>query len=341
MPDQLLFSYGTLRLPQVQTARFGHELAGRPDALPGFRLETAIITDASVIAVSGSAEHPVAVPSDDPGDAVEGVVFTLSPDDLAAADAYEVDYLRIQAALRSGEKAWVYVDTATAEDFRVRRLLAAQANAITLFDEVVARDLIAAGESERAISDRIRDLADDLFGTTRHWHKRIVRSGPNTLLPYSDNPPDRILQTDDIAFADFGPIFADFEADLGRTYVLGEDPVKHRLAADLPAIFDAGRRYFAEHPDITGAELHAEIARLARAAGWELGGSGFAGHLVGEFPHEIMDAEKIQSYIAPANTTPMRGKDRAGRVCHWILEIHLADPARGFGGFYEQLLDLG
>ena len=31
---------------------------------------------------------------------------------------------------------------------------------------------------------------------------------------------------------------------------------------------------------------------------------------------------------------------RAG-VCHWILEIHLIDPARRFGGFYEQLLDLG
>ena len=38
---------------------------------------------------------------------------------------------------------------------------------------------------------------------------------------------------------DFGPIFEEFEADLGRTYVLGADPVKHRLAADLPVIFDA------------------------------------------------------------------------------------------------------
>ncbi|MFD0636647.1 M24 family metallopeptidase [Catenulispora yoronensis] len=235
----------------------------------------------------------------------------------------------------------MYVDTATAEDFRVRRLLDAQANAIALFDEVVERKLIVAGESERAISDRIRDLADEMFGTTRHWHKRIIRSGPNTLLPYNDNPPDRVLQDDDIAFADFGPIFADFEADLGRTHVLGDDPVKHRLAADLPTVFDAGRRFFAEHPDITGAQLHAEIQRLARAAGWELGGTGFAGHLIGEFPHEIMDAERIQSYIAPGNTTPMRGKDRAGRICHWILEIHLVEPEGRFGGFYEQLLDLG
>jgi hypothetical protein len=34
-------------------------------------------------------------------------------------------------------------------------------------------------------------------------------------------------------------------------------------------------------------------------------------------------------------------QDKAGRRCHWILEMHLTDPARGFGGFYEQLLDLG
>jgi len=37
----------------------------------------------------------------------------------------------------------------------------------------------------------------------------------------------------------------------------------------------------------------------------------------------------------------MRRRDKAGRACHWILEFHLSDQARQFGGFYEQLLDLG
>jgi Xaa-Pro aminopeptidase len=179
-----------------------------------------------------------------------------------------------------------------------------------------------------------------MSGKTRHWHKRIVRSGPHTLFPYRKNPPDRVIGADDIAFADFGPVFEKFEADLGRTYVLGGDPVKHRLADDLPVIFEAGRGYFAEHPGITGADLHAEIARLAREAGWSLGGT-HAGHLVGEFPHQKIDGDRIESYIAPGNATPMRRHDKAGRVCHWILEIHLTDTARQLGGFFEQLLDLG
>jgi Xaa-Pro aminopeptidase len=226
------------------------------------------------------------------------------------------------------------------EDERVERLLDAQANAVALFDEVAVRGIIAAGLGEQAASDRIRDLANEMFGKPRHWHKRIVRSGPHTLYPYRENPPDRVIGADDIVFADFGPIFDEFEADLGRTYVLGDDPGKHRLAADLPVTFAAGRRYFAAHPDITGAELYAEVGRLASAAGWSLGGW-HAGHLVGEFPHETIDGADVESYIAPGNSTPMRRPDKAGRRCHWILEIHLTDPAREFGGFYEQLLDLG
>jgi hypothetical protein len=37
----------------------------------------------------------------------------------------------------------------------------------------------------------------------------------------------------------------------------------------------------------------------------------------------------------------MRRLDRAGRISHWILEVHLIDADRQIGGFYEELLDLG
>lgn len=112
------------------------------------------------------------------------------------------------------------------------------------------------------------------------------------------------------------------------------------LPESLPEVFAAGRRAFEADPDITGAALHAEVARLAATRGWELGGW-HAGHPVGEFPHEKIDGADIESHIAPGNATRLRRPDRAGRDCHWILEIHLIDRERGFGGFHEELLDLG
>ncbi|MFE3068054.1 M24 family metallopeptidase [Streptomyces sp. NPDC059247] len=228
---------------------------------------------------------------------------------------------------------------AVVEGGRATGLVAAQEKAVALFAEVEARGLVVPGRGEREVSDAIRDLANDMFGTTKHWHKRIVRSGPNTLAPYQDNPPDRTIGEDDIAFADFGPIFEEYEADFGRTYVFGDDPDKHRLAADLPSVFDAGRAFFRAHEDVTGAGMYAEVARLAADAGWDIG-IWHAGHLVGEFPHETNDGAKAESYITPENHHPLRRADRSGRPCHWILELHLVDRERRFGGFHEQLLDL-
>ncbi|MEE6264122.1 M24 family metallopeptidase [Streptomyces noursei] len=225
------------------------------------------------------------------------------------------------------------------EEARIAGLVAAQEKAIALFAEVEARGIVAPGRGEREVSDHVRDLANEMFGTTKHWHKRIIRSGPNTLAPYRDNPPDRVIGEEDVAFADFGPIFEEYEADFGRTYVFGQDPDKHRLLADLPRIFDAGRAAFQADDTMTGARLYRTVEELAAEAGWEIG-IWHTGHLVGEFPHETNDGAKSESYITPDNTSPLRRTDRAGRACHWILELHFVDRARQFGGFYEQLLDL-
>ena len=225
------------------------------------------------------------------------------------------------------------------EGARAARLLAAQDQAAELFDAVGQRGLIAPGVRETEASNAIRDLAADMFGVSRYWHKRIVRSGPNTMHPYRENPPDRVIGADDIVFCDFGPIFEQWEADFGRTFVLGGDPVKLRLRDTLPEVFAAGREYFAAHPGITGEQLFAKVTDLSRAAGWEYGGP-HSGHLIGEFPHEKIAGDQLGCYIAPGSTEPMRRLDRAGQRCHWILEIHLVDPGRQIGGFYEELLDL-
>lgn len=108
--NERLFSYGTLQLPDVQRATFGRLLNGQPDALVGFRREMVEITDPDVLAKSGERFHPVVMRSGDANDRVAGAVFEITAEELAAADAYEVDdYERVEAELASGLRAWVYV----------------------------------------------------------------------------------------------------------------------------------------------------------------------------------------------------------------------------------------
>jgi Xaa-Pro dipeptidase len=220
---------------------------------------------------------------------------------------------------------------------RSEALRRAQDQASALFDDVEARGLIRPDVSESQLSKEICDLARTSYGVTRHWHKRVVRSGPNTLQPYDENPPDRVIDADDIVFLDLGPIFVEWEADFGRTYVLGTDPDKLRLRDDLAVAFAAGKAYFDARPEVTGAELYAYVQQAATERGWTYGGS-IAGHLVGEFPHQRIPGDKLLSYIAPGNDEPLRGLDSKGDDRHWILEIHFVDREREIGGFYEELL---
>jgi hypothetical protein len=105
-----LFSYGTLQLETVQLETFGRPLAGAADALPGCSRAMVRITDPAVIAASGADHHPIVAASGDPGDRVEGMVFEITAEELAAADTYEVsDYKRVEVVLASGLAAWVYI----------------------------------------------------------------------------------------------------------------------------------------------------------------------------------------------------------------------------------------
>lgn len=230
--------------------------------------------------------------------------------------------------------------TSLDEDTRAEELVRAEERAEELFAEITRRGLVAPGAWESEVSRAVRDLGADLFGTSRYWHKRVVRSGENTLQPYAENPPDRRIGDDDIVFVDLGPVFAEWEADVGRTFVLGDDPHKHRLAADLDVVWAAGRAFYESSPDVTAAELYEYVCGQAAELGWTFGGR-HSGHLVGEFPHDHIDPDRRHSYITTGNDIAMhRATDAAGRRCHWILEVHLVDRERRIGGFTEQLLSL-
>lgn len=105
-----LFSYGTLQNEAVQLATFGRKLAGTPDILIGYRLSMIAIDDPEVVATSGEAHHPIVAFTGDAFDEVHGTVFSITPEELQQADAYEVnDYHRVRVQLETGTDAWVYV----------------------------------------------------------------------------------------------------------------------------------------------------------------------------------------------------------------------------------------
>ncbi|HMG66782.1 MAG TPA: M24 family metallopeptidase [Chitinophagaceae bacterium] len=217
------------------------------------------------------------------------------------------------------------------------KLIEAENLAIDLFKAVESRNLIVAGKSEQQLNTEVFNLTSELFGIEKHWHKRIVRSGANTLLPYKENPPGLVLQEDDILFFDFGPIIEDWEADLGRTYVIGADPIKHKLKKDIEKAWYETKEWFHTQTKLTAAELYQYTVEKAKEYDWTFGGE-IAGHLIGEFPHERLEPGNYQLYVHPDNHNDMFLPDANGNKREWILEIHFVDREKQIGGFFEQLL---
>ncbi len=223
---------------------------------------------------------------------------------------------------------------------RKLHLLKAQQNAVALFQEIETRGLIVAEKSEKVLNDEVYELAFEMFGIRKYWHKRIVRAGKNTLLPYRENPPDLIIQKEDILFFDFGPVFEDWEADFGRTYVLGNDPQRIKLRNDIESAWNDGKRYYEEHKEtLTGADYYRYIASLAGNYGWDFGNI-HCGHLIGNFPHEHILGDEEHNYLHPNNHIKLSELDVLGSPRDWILEIHFINKERTFGGFFEQLLSV-
>ena len=94
-----LFVYGTLMDPVVQNRVFGRVAPGKRDTLPDYRKDR--------IRLGYGLVYPIIRP--EIGSAVEGLVFYVTPGELALIDAYEgIVYRRKKVTLMSGQQAWVY-----------------------------------------------------------------------------------------------------------------------------------------------------------------------------------------------------------------------------------------
>lgn len=220
---------------------------------------------------------------------------------------------------------------------RKAMLLSAQQKAWDLLALVEENKLVKIGSSEQEITDQIFELAKSEFGITKHWHKRIVRAGINSILNSKANPENRVIEFNDLVYVDLGPVFEEFEGDVGKTYLLGDDARKNQLISDLTRIFEEGKAHYLGQPEQTGQELFYFVAGRCRDAGWTFGNDA-AGHIVSEFAHVQMYGQNPQNRISRENVTPMNAPGIDGHARYWILEVHLVDPAGQFGGFFEDIL---
>ncbi len=219
-----------------------------------------------------------------------------------------------------------------------KNLFLAEQKAKDLFSIVEQRGLIAAGKTEKQLCAEILQIAKDEFGVENHWGKKIVRTGMNTLQPYIADPPDVEIKEDDILFFDFHPIFNGWEADLGRTYVLGNNPLKQKIKQAVETAWHEGNSWYFNQEKLTGAEFFNYATELAHKYGYEFGNA-ISGHIIGKFPHEQPDDPNDLCLDAhPDNHTDILQFDNFGNPRFWMLELHFVDRKNNIGAFFEQLL---
>ncbi|MCR2812968.1 gamma-glutamylcyclotransferase [Microbacterium sp. zg.Y1090] len=109
-PGELLFSYGTLDVLDLQRDTFGRVLHGEPDMLPGYATEVAERLDPEIVERLGPIPQRLLRMTGDPRDKVTGQVLHLSDLELEAADELVSPlFHRLAVTLASGRLAWVYL----------------------------------------------------------------------------------------------------------------------------------------------------------------------------------------------------------------------------------------
>ena len=218
------------------------------------------------------------------------------------------------------------------------KLDAAEKITLELFDAVEKSNLIIAGKSEAQLSLEVCILASKKLGIENHWHKKIVRAGKNTLCIYPDNPPDEIIQDDDIVILDFGPIVDGYEADVGRTYLIGSNAGKLKIKNDVEKAWYETQHWYNKQTSLKSSDLFQYVVDKAGDYGYTFGGE-IAGHIVGKFPHEQpSDPKSLALDIHPENHTDIFLPAANGDKRHWILELLFIDKENEIGGYFEQLL---
>jgi methionine aminopeptidase len=158
----------------------------------------------------------------------------------------------------------------------------------------------------------------------KQWHAPKLRMGPNTICNFKDISSPYLLKAEDIFFIDIGPVIDGHEADYGETFSVGSIFNHKHIALSAKKIFQEVADYF-KNNHTTGRKLYDFAHSRAQHYGYILN-MGSDGHRIGEFPHHIHFKGSLpeMAEIVVPNA--------------WILEIHLYNPDKKFGAFFEDIL---
>jgi methionyl aminopeptidase len=187
---------------------------------------------------------------------------------------------------------------------------------------------IAARVEPGMVEDDAVEMAKGILvgsGLALSWHPTRVRFGVNTIKPMKQaSVPGVVLQENDIFFIDIAPRVDAWEGDGGASFVVGQNEAYARCARDAERLFHEVREVW-EKKRLTGQALYAYADEMAHAMGWELNFD-LPGHRVSDFPHATI----YTGSLADLEATPS--------TMRWILEIHIRDPQKRFGAFFEDML---
>lgn len=207
------------------------------------------------------------------------------------------------------------------ESYNPEKLYLARETARALTYELASQ--IRPGMTEADAHRMYKELSVK-HGVEKQWHPAKLRFGPNTLKNFKEESEPHVLQEEDIFFIDIGPVLQGHEADYGETFSIGSQFDHKHIADCSKKVFnEVGEHWLTFRP--SGPELYEFAKERAEHYGYHLN-MGSDGHRIGDFPHHVHfkgALVELEEQIVPDA---------------WILEIHLWDPKRKFGAFFEDIL---
>jgi Xaa-Pro aminopeptidase len=208
------------------------------------------------------------------------------------------------------------------ESFSLDRYLSVREDAVKVCDEIAS--FIKPGFTQEELTIKANTLLKER-GFDKNWHMTHLRLGSDTLKKFRDKSiKDKVLTEDDIFFIDLGPVKDGYEADYGKTYVIGEDPEKVKIAKASEDLFHQVADHWGNNP-LTGLELYDYAHKEAAKMGYELY-LDVDGHRLGDFPHALFYRGSLRDF----ESVPVPNV--------WVFEVHLVHPSGEYGAFFEDIL---